>query len=184
MNNKKTFDLMIANLYNASKYMDDIAEEIAQTAEHENIPSLVNNTILELIEDVNKVKNYIEKSKMKRLKEELLQRTELYTKKDCMDKTGKNLIGEILVLNPKYLIKEFKNPQSRPISGRMEIMQAFLRESIRFAGHEVKRPENWGGYAVTPNRIEFWQGRESRLHDRFLYTLQSDQSWKIERLAP
>jgi Pyridoxamine-phosphate oxidase len=72
----------------------------------------------------------------------------------------------------------------RPITGRMEIMQAFLRESIRFAGHEVKRPENWGGYAVTPNRIEFWQGRESRLHDRFLYTLQSDQSWRIERLAP
>jgi pyridoxamine 5'-phosphate oxidase len=76
------------------------------------------------------------------------------------------------------------SPQSQPIAGRMEIMQAFIRESIRFAGHEVKRPDNWGGYAVSPTRIEFWQGRESRLHDRFLYTLQSDQSWKIERLAP
>lgn len=76
------------------------------------------------------------------------------------------------------------SPQSRPIAGRMEIMQAFIRESIRFAGKEVKRPDNWGGYAVAPTRIEFWQGRESRLHDRFLYTLQSDMSWKIERLAP
>ena len=76
------------------------------------------------------------------------------------------------------------SPHSQPITGRMEIMQAFIRESIRFAGHEVKRPENWGGYSVSPTRIEFWQGRESRLHDRFLYTLQSDQSWKIERLAP
>lgn len=76
------------------------------------------------------------------------------------------------------------SPQSQPIAGRMEIMQAFIRESIRFVGHEVKRPDNWGGYAVSPTRIEFWQGRESRLHDRFLYTLQSDQSWKIERLAP
>ena len=76
------------------------------------------------------------------------------------------------------------SPQSKPISGRMEIMQAFIRESIRFAGHEVKRPDNWGGYAVSPTRIEFWQGRESRLHDRFLYTLQDDRNWKIERLAP
>lgn len=76
------------------------------------------------------------------------------------------------------------SPQSQPITGRMEIMQAFIRESIRFAGHEVKRPDNWGGYSVSPTRIEFWQGRESRLHDRFLYTLQSDCNWKIERLAP
>jgi len=76
------------------------------------------------------------------------------------------------------------SPQSQPIAGRMEIMQAFILESIRFAGHEVKRPDNWGGYAVSPTRIEFWQGRESRLHDRFLYTLQSDRNWKVERLAP
>jgi len=76
------------------------------------------------------------------------------------------------------------SPQSHPIGGRMEIMQAFIKESVRFAGQEVKRPDNWGGYEVTAHRIEFWQGRESRLHDRFLYTLQEDKSWKIERLAP
>ncbi len=59
-----------------------------------------------------------------------------------------------------------------------------MQESLRYLGRDVERPLNWGGYAVTPYRIEFWQGRESRLHDRFLYTLQEDNTWKIERLAP
>ena len=45
-------------------------------------------------------------------------------------------------------------------------------------------PEHWGGYVVKPATIEFWQGRQSRLHDRLRYTLQPDASWKIERLAP
>ena len=49
---------------------------------------------------------------------------------------------------------------------------------------EVERPAHWGGYAVTPHRIEFWQGRANRLHDRFLYSLQPDGSWQKERLAP
>lgn len=48
----------------------------------------------------------------------------------------------------------------------------------------VPRPPHWGGYAVVPDRIEFWQGRPSRLHDRVLYTLQSDASWLRQRLAP
>ena len=46
------------------------------------------------------------------------------------------------------------------------------------------RPEHWGGFAVTPSHIELWQGRDSRLHDRFLYELQADGSWSLERLAP
>ncbi len=77
------------------------------------------------------------------------------------------------------------SPQSRPISSRVEIMRLFVAEAARWIGREVERPENWGGYEVTPTRIEFWQGRPSRLHDRFLYTLQEDKSdWKHERLAP
>jgi pyridoxamine 5'-phosphate oxidase len=47
----------------------------------------------------------------------------------------------------------------------------------------LPRPEHWGGYRVHPQRIEFWQGRSSRLHDRIVYT-REDQAWKIERLAP
>ncbi len=76
------------------------------------------------------------------------------------------------------------SPQSRVISSRMEIMRAFVKEVFKLAGHEIRRPDNWDGFAVTPTRFEFWQGRESRLHDRIQYILQEDGSWKQERLAP
>jgi pyridoxamine 5'-phosphate oxidase len=49
---------------------------------------------------------------------------------------------------------------------------------------DVPLPPNWGGFVLRPERIEFWQGRPSRLHDRFCYTRQPDNSWKLERLAP
>lgn len=76
------------------------------------------------------------------------------------------------------------SPQSQVINSRMEIMRAFVKEVFKLAGHEIKRPDNWGGFAVTPTRFEFWQGRENRLHDRILYTPQEDGNWKQERLAP
>jgi pyridoxamine 5'-phosphate oxidase len=67
----------------------------------------------------------------------------------------------------------------------MEIMRKFVAEAARWMGKEVERPSNWGGYEGEPLRIEFWQGRPSRLHDRFLYTFSAqDNSWKLERLAP
>src|SRR5471032_2151464 len=50
--------------------------------------------------------------------------------------------------------------------------------------NDIPLPPNWGGYVMRPERIEFWQGRAGRLHDRFQYTLQPDNSWKLERLAP
>lgn len=76
------------------------------------------------------------------------------------------------------------SPQSQPIPSRMQLMHRFVKETARWIGKEVERPANWGGYAVTPTRIEFWQGRPNRLHDRFLYTLQPDGTWRHERLAP
>lgn len=76
------------------------------------------------------------------------------------------------------------SPQSRVIGSRIEIMRAFVREALHWAGKEVKRPDNWGGFAATPSRIEFWQGRPNRLHDRILYTLLTTGEWKKERLAP
>lgn len=76
------------------------------------------------------------------------------------------------------------SPQSHVIGSRVEIMRAFVYEAARLAGQTIKRPDNWGGFAVTPTRFEFWQGRESRLHDRFQYTLEKEGDWKKERLAP
>ncbi len=49
---------------------------------------------------------------------------------------------------------------------------------------QVPLPSNWGGFVLSPTRIEFWQGRASRLHDRFCYTKQNDGTWQIERLSP
>ncbi|MBR8729463.1 Pyridoxine/pyridoxamine 5'-phosphate oxidase [Porphyromonas levii] len=78
------------------------------------------------------------------------------------------------------------SPQSQPIPSRAFIVTEFAKESLKYTGtfRKVPRPDNWGGFEVTPSRIEFWQGRESRLHDRFLYELQEDGSWSLDRLAP
>ena len=76
------------------------------------------------------------------------------------------------------------SPQSQPIGNRVQLIRAFIREAARWIGKEVERPAHWGGYAVIPERIEFWQGRPNRLHDRIVYTLQPDGHWKKERLAP
>ena len=76
------------------------------------------------------------------------------------------------------------SPQSQVINSRTEIMAGFLKIASRYLGKKVPRPSFWGGYAIIPDRIEFWQGRPSRLHDRILYTQQNDHQWKIERLAP
>jgi pyridoxamine 5'-phosphate oxidase len=54
----------------------------------------------------------------------------------------------------------------------------------KFAGGEIPLPSFWGGYRVVPETIEFWQARESRLHDRFIYRLGSGTGWLIQRLAP
>lgn len=75
------------------------------------------------------------------------------------------------------------SPQSSVITSR-KLLEGKLRAAIeKLAGGEVPMPEKWGGYRVIPETIEFWQGRENRLHDRFRYVRQGD-AWEIERLAP
>ncbi|WP_236263841.1 pyridoxine 5'-phosphate oxidase C-terminal domain-containing protein [Dysgonomonas sp. Marseille-P4677] len=54
----------------------------------------------------------------------------------------------------------------------------------RFAGKNIPRPANWGRYIVKPYLVEFWQGRNNRLHDRIQYPFENNNEWKIERLAP
>ena len=74
------------------------------------------------------------------------------------------------------------SPQSQVIESR-EIFENKILELKKKYPSEVPRPENWGGYTIMPNEIEFWQGRANRLHDRFLYNKQG-KKWTINRLAP
>jgi pyridoxamine 5'-phosphate oxidase len=73
--------------------------------------------------------------------------------------------------------------QSEVVENRETLEDRFGELEKRF-GEKVPRPEHWGGYSLKPNSIEFWQGRDNRLHDRLRYRLQEDGSWLIERLAP
>lgn len=74
--------------------------------------------------------------------------------------------------------------QSQPISDRRELEQRLARLEAQWHGLEVPVPERWGGYRVEPTAIEFWQGRENRLHDRLCYTRLADKGWRRERLQP
>lgn len=74
--------------------------------------------------------------------------------------------------------------QSEIISSRSLLEQKFDEMKKKFLKGEVPFPSFWGGYAIKPIRIEFWQGGQDRLHDRFLYELQKDNTWLISRLAP
>lgn len=74
--------------------------------------------------------------------------------------------------------------QSAAVPDREALEQLWREMEARFPGTDVPCPPNWGGYVLSPQRIEFWQGRPNRLHDRFRYTRQADNSWLIERLAP
>jgi len=76
------------------------------------------------------------------------------------------------------------SPQSQPIAGRDELISRLAEAEQRFLGRDVERPPHWCGWVLAPREIEFWQGRPSRLHDRFRYVLQPDAAWFIERLAP
>ena len=74
--------------------------------------------------------------------------------------------------------------QSRVIPNREILEQRLTELQEKYAEVTVPLPEHWGGFRVVPNRIEFWQGRPSRLHDRLVYDLQTDGSWQINRLSP
>jgi len=74
--------------------------------------------------------------------------------------------------------------QSSIISARSVLENKFAEMKEKFAHGEVPLPSFWGGYRVRPSHIEFWQGRENRLHDRFMYHRIDDDRWSINRLAP
>ncbi len=81
-------------------------------------------------------------------------------------------------------IGAWASPQSHVIENRTWLENKVKELEAKFSSEKLARPTHWGGYRVKPVIIEFWQGRSSRLHDRIQYTLQENDSWKIERLAP
>ena len=81
-------------------------------------------------------------------------------------------------------IGAWASPQSEVIAAR-EVLEQRARELAElYCDRDVDCPAHWGGYRLTPDRIEFWKGRVGRLHDRILYELQPDDTWTIQRLAP
>jgi len=76
------------------------------------------------------------------------------------------------------------SPQSKPLENRKELEVRFEEMEKLFKVEPLVRPRHWGGYVVEPTSIEFWQGRASRLHDRFLFSLNASNEWKYCRLAP
>jgi len=80
-------------------------------------------------------------------------------------------------------IAAWASNQSEVVENRDELEQRYADLSERY-GEDVPRPPHWGGYRIDPEVIEFWQGRDNRLHDRLRYRLQADGTWVIERLGP
>ncbi|MDB5754064.1 MAG: pdxH [Massilia sp.] len=83
----------------------------------------------------------------------------------------------------KSRLAAIASEQSAPVANRMALEQHYDAVAAQY-GDAPPRPDNWGGFRLVPQRIEFWQGRRSRFHDRIVYTLQPDGSWAHARLQP
>lgn len=102
-----------------------------------------------------------------------------------VEKHSKEASDKYFYARPHYSkIGAWSSPQSKVLKNRSELESLVTDFDKKYQTTDVPRPDFWGGYVLKANYYEFWQGRESRLHDRIAYTLQNDNSWKIERLAP
>lgn len=83
----------------------------------------------------------------------------------------------------QHQLSAWASPQSQPVVNRSELEKRLDQMRDKYES-EVPRPPHWGGYLAQPQSYEFWQQREGRLHDRFLYSPTSNGAWQIQRLAP
>lgn len=74
--------------------------------------------------------------------------------------------------------------QSQPVKDRQTMDAEYAKYEQKFSGKTIPVPDFWGGFQVKPDKFQFWQGQENRLHDRFEYKLKSDKTWRIRRLYP
>jgi pyridoxamine 5'-phosphate oxidase len=82
-----------------------------------------------------------------------------------------------------HKLAAWASEQSEPIATRTVLEERFAHFDARFAHDEVPRPHSWGGYVIAPERFEFWQGKDNRMHDRFDYR-RAPGGWRIVRLQP
>ncbi|TVZ27511.1 pyridoxamine 5'-phosphate oxidase [Gillisia sp. Hel_I_86] len=81
-------------------------------------------------------------------------------------------------------IGAWASSQSHEVADRTEIEKRVKEFKVLFKNKPIPRPENWGGFCLSPKIMEFWQGRVNRLHDRIQYQLEEDTTWKVKRLFP
>ncbi len=81
-------------------------------------------------------------------------------------------------------IGAWASPQSEIITGRNVLEENYKKYELQFGSGAIPRPAHWGGYMVMPERIEFWQGRSNRMHDRVVFSRNGEQQWAKCRLAP
>lgn len=103
----------------------------------------------------------------------------------CAEKISVKDSARYFVSRPRdSQVAAWVSSQSHRLSSRQALMQKFSEMKQKFADGKIPLPSFWGGYRVIPAEIEFWQGRENRLHDRFMYRRSNDKDWSIERLSP
>ena len=82
-----------------------------------------------------------------------------------------------------HRIGAWASPQSSVVPNRAFLEERFAAVEREYEGRDVDRPPNWGGFRIVPERFEFWQGRDNRIHDRIVF-VRNGAAWAIERLAP
>ncbi len=103
----------------------------------------------------------------------------------CVEKVSENESDEYFHSRPlNSRLGAWASNQSEVIESREILEQRMQELQIQYQNQDIERPRHWGGLRVIPKKIEFWQGRSNRLHDRLLYTRLDSSSWKIVRLSP